>query len=191
MIRRALGCALGLALAIVTPAARADLSVGLTPSVSFDSVSSLYTYQYLVSNTSDPTTGDSLADFTLAVPTTADLSAIVTPAGWGASYTAGDQTIDWSANDFSSLLAPGQSLTFALSSPLGPGDTLYSVTGLTPDLSGVDTLLGATQGPQGSAFTAVPEPSSLALVLLVGIPGAIGWIWRRGWPFGQRRPSYR
>ena len=71
-------------------------------------------------------------DFSVEVSSSADLSNIITPAGWFNTLCSyGDTLIEWAIDDFSnSVLLPGDSLTLGFSSPFPESDAVYGVIAL-------------------------------------------------------------
>jgi len=140
----------------------------VTATVTYNSVQSIYDYSYLLTNPvenasdGDP---DLFLDFSVEVPLSADLTNIITPAGWfNTFYSSGDTLIEWAVDDFTNnVLLPGDSLTFGFSSPFSEGDAVYGVVAL--NAGGGEFASGNTLAPTAPA-SAVPEPSSMALFLV-------------------------
>jgi hypothetical protein len=124
---------------------------------------SLWEYDYLLYNTSDPIVdaGYDIFDFTLFFDPLAGISGISDPTDW--IDIAGAGFIDWfsispGAPPLGADIAPGAFLGgFSFTSDLKLGDLLYEVTFTNP-LDPFNPLV------QSSTSTLIPEPATLLLV---------------------------
>jgi len=110
----------------------------LSITVTFDAGAGVHRYEYVLSNpATNAADGDSdeLHHFGIRADAAADLTDVITPAGWTTTYTAGDSEIGWAAGAGAALL-PGESATFGFASALAPAETVRGVHRERRDRSG-------------------------------------------------------
>ncbi len=154
-------CVLGgmlLAALLPTGSAHAGLMTTLNVTVA-ETSGGLTHYEYDLTNLA--TSDENVATLIIGVDGNAALTSIAGPAGWDVSYTTGDTSVGWGSPDPTIDLPPGQSTSFFLDSPLGPGPQDYLILG--SNFGGVDGVIPAP------SVSAVPEPSALMLLAIAGV----------------------
>jgi hypothetical protein len=130
----------------------ANLSVAVT-----QEVDGYFLYEYTLAV--DASSTASAVQFDLAVSPDADLQDIFNPAGWSYDYAAGVEAVSFFAEDFDSLIGPGESGVFSFRSLLRPLDLDYFLSG---DTSPIPEVISGTIG--SPATNAIPEPSAVVLL---------------------------
>jgi hypothetical protein len=123
------------------PSPSGGLAVNITPQVSFESATSLYRYQYILTN--EPTSASDIDSYVLTVP--GDVEAVEAPVGWSATTTR--SRIHWFASSTDPTwvddgygvppspdqIPPGSSLQgFAFKSLSPPRSAEFLVGGFVP-----------------------------------------------------------
>jgi hypothetical protein len=181
MNRRSLS--LVLVVFMLTPVFPAETRAGFITSLSTNvtPIGGAYQYEYTLMNSTQSTI--SAYVFALAVAPEADLQLIVTPAGWDATYNAGDTSITWSAPSDELAVTPGSSTLFGFTSVEPPTTGDYQVTGFDPDNFQFYSNPGTTSVP---GISSVPEPSAL---ILLGISSLALIGYYRFWNENRCRPN--
>jgi len=138
--------------------ASADLITSLDVVVTPDPVG--FRYEYTLSNTASSDL--SVVSFALSIVSESDLQSITAPMGWTTSYVAGDASIAWESPDVLFDIQPGGLGVFSFLSVLGPVASDYLIVGLDESVPRIEFNEGQIAGPGASA---VPEPSTMALVI--------------------------
>jgi hypothetical protein len=148
--------------------ATSSAQVTVSPVVTFDSGTGVFTYSYSVTNGSSNT----LAIISFGARPTGALTVqnLSAPMGFAASYDSGNGFVSFfEDNDPGTpqMFAPGSTVSpFTFTSMFGPGATTFEAL----DFAG-NTFTGVTQAP-------IPEPSVLALSALA-LPGLAFLLYRR------------
>lgn len=153
-----------LAVALMPGAARAQVAVTITPTITADG-GGVNTFAYTLQDTGSSTLGE----FQLNVPDSTQLTNVMSPAGW-AIFPGSTTNVDWYSTASSFDIAPGSSLSgFSFDDALPAGSQGYFVQSYDDN----STATGTTQGPV-PATAPVPEASSvvsLGLLLMLGMGG--------------------
>ena len=166
-LRIAVAAGATLALSGLTAKAHASFMASVAVSTSAAG-GGLIAYNYTV--TDAPSSTDNIGQFSINVPTNANLVAIMAPAGYIIDYTPGDTIVSFESPSASLDLTPGRSETFSFNSLLGPRLRSYILV----DYNNFDSLSGLVNGPS-TVVSVAPEPSSIALLGtgLLGVGAAV------------------
>jgi hypothetical protein len=135
-----------------------------------ETTSGSYQYNYTIDNTSASTLP--AVEFTLSVDPAANLQSPFGPSNWIITYDPGNQVIDWASPSSADGVLAGESATFGFTSALPPLTQSYSVLGINDTTGDVGFTVGMILSPGSSS---VPEPSSLALLVMGALPSMGRW----------------